>query len=240
MASPPAPPESNPSPPLTPPNPLHPIDPHTFNRLSLPFAYRLPGAAFTGSFLGFALGATHGSQETSLRFRAENAHRLPTTQAGWYLYHKSKNYHVILGGLYEGWRMSFRLGCWAALFVGLEEGMDRGRAAVVRGFRDRVHPELVLDVEVVDKGLVPRDFMSTVLAGLGTAGCFAAWNGFPMPTAVRVMKLGAKAGLGFGLVQDVVSLLRGRKLGYVEFVKRHTFGTDEGEVRGEKVEVGAG
>jgi hypothetical protein len=61
-----------------------------------------------------------------------------------------------------------------------------------------------------------------------------------MPTAVRVMKLGAKAGLGFGLVQDVVSLLRGRKLGYVEFVKRHTFGTDEGEVRGEKVEVGAG
>ena len=124
--------------------------------------------------------------------------------------------------------------------MGLEEGVDRGRAAVVRGVRDRVHPELVLDVEVVDRGLVPRDFMSTVLAGLGTAGCFAAWNGFPMPTAVRVMKMGAKAGLGFGLVQDVVSLLRGRKLGYVEFVKRHTLGTHEGEVRGGEVAVGAG
>ena len=52
-----------------------------------------------------------------------------------------------------------------------------------------------------------------------------------MPTAVRVAKMGAKAGLGFGVLQDGVSLLRGRRLGYVEFVKRHAFGRDGGEVK---------
>jgi hypothetical protein len=134
--------------------------------------------------------------------------------------------------------MSFRLGVWAALFVGLEEMTDRGRTAVGREWRSHVHPERMLDGEE-GRG-VRRDFMSTVLAGLGTAGCFSVWNEFPLPTAVRVMKMGAKAGLGFGLVQDAVGLLRGRKLGYVEFVKRHTFGTDEGEVRGEKEVVGTG
>lgn len=134
--------------------------------------------------------------------------------------------------------MSARLGVWAALFVAMEEGVDRGRAATVRGFRSHVHPELVLDAETVDKGLVPRDFMSTVLAGLGTAGVFSAWNRFPLSTSVRVMKVGAKAGLGFGLIQDVVSLMRGRRLGYVEFVKRHTVGVDEREVEEEAVAAG--
>lgn len=108
--------------------------------------------------------------------------------------------------------------------------MDRGRAAVVRGFRSHVHPELVLDAETVDRGLIPRDFMSTVLAGLGTAGAFSVWNRFPMPTATRIMKMGAKAGLGFGLLQDAVGLMRGRRLGYVEFVKRHTIGVDDTKV----------
>lgn len=134
--------------------------------------------------------------------------------------------------------MSVRLGTWAALFVGMEEGVDRGRAALRRGWMSRVHPECMLSGEE-GLSLAERDFMSTVLAGLGTAGAFSAWNSFPLPTAVRVMKMGAKAGLGFGIVQDVVSLLRGRRLGYVEFIKRHTFGTGEREAR-KKVEVGAG
>ncbi|KAA8574705.1 hypothetical protein EYC84_003955 [Monilinia fructicola] len=36
-----------------------------------------------------ALGISHGSQTAGLRFRAENAHRLPTSPTGWYLYHKT-------------------------------------------------------------------------------------------------------------------------------------------------------
>lgn len=54
---------------------------------------------------------------------------------------------------------------------------------------------------------------------------------FPVPTAARVAKLGLKYGLAFGLVQDAVSLLRGRRLGYVEFVKRLFTGNRPGNVR---------
>ena len=132
--------------------------------------------------------------------------------------------------------MSLRLGVWAGVFVGLEEGVDRGRAALRSSWVEHVHPERQ---DGAVGRMVERDFISTVLAGLGTAGAFSAWNHFPLPTAVRVMKMGAKAGLGFGVVQDAVSLLRGRRLGYVEFVKKHTFGTDERGVRDE-IEVGAG
>ena len=70
-----------------------------------------------------------------------------------------------------------------------------------------------------------RDCASSMLAGLGTAGIFSARNRFPLPTAARTAKMGAKAGLAFGVLQDGVSLLRGRRVGYVEFVKRYTVGS---------------
>ena len=206
----------------------------TFNRLSLPFPLRLPLLLTVSGFSGFCLGLAHGSTEAGLRFRAENAHRLPTSQTGWYLYHKSKNYHVLLGGIKEGFKMSGRLAVWTGTFVVFEELNDRGRAAVVRRWRT------VRGTEEEEKVVAGnRDFLSTTAAGLGTAGAFAAWNHFPMATAVRLMKTGAKVGLAFGLAQDAVSLMRGRRLGYVEFVKRHTFGTDAREV-GEGIEAAAG
>ena len=131
--------------------------------------------------------------------------------------------------------MAARMGVWAGVFVVMEEGVDRGRAAVVRRVR-----EVRVGAGVGEEGGgVPRDFMSTVFAGLGTAGAFSAWNRFPLPTAVRLAKMGAKAGLGFGLVQDAVSLLRGRRLGYVEFVKKHALGASEREIA-EPVEAKVG
>ncbi|KAK5122555.1 hypothetical protein LTR85_003818 [Meristemomyces frigidus] len=193
------------------------------SRLSIPFAFRLPLATTIASFAGFLLGISHGTTEAGLRFRAENAHRFPTTQTGWYLYHKSKNYHILLGGIKEGLKMAGKQAVWVGVFFGMEECIDRGRAGVVRqwkGFRGASEEERMIAGN--------RDFVSSVLAGLGTAGAFSAWNRFPVPTAARVAKMGAKVGLGFGLLQDLTSLLRGRRLGYVEFVKRHTIGTGGG------------
>lgn len=182
-------------------------------RLSLPFPLRLPIGITIASFTGLTLGLAHGSQEAGFRFRAENAHRLPTTQTGWYLYHKSKNYHRMLGGVKEGVKMAGRLSGWTILFVGMEEAIDRARVALTRL---RKGDEAVAHVS--------RDFMSTALAGLATAGAFSAWNRFPVPTAARVARLGLKAGVAYGVLQDMASLLRGRHLGYVEFIKRHTIG----------------
>lgn len=85
-----------------------------------------------------------------MRFRAEHAHIFPTTTTGWYLYHKSKNYHVMLGGLKEGFKMGSKVSFWAGSFMWIEEAVDRIRGS--------------------------KDFVSSVVAGLSTAGAFSAWS----------------------------------------------------------------
>ena len=81
-------------------------------RFSLPYLTRVSTVATGALLVGMAFGLTHGMKTTSLRFRAENAHRFPTTPQGWYLYHKSKNYHLILGGAKEGLKMGPKLAFW--------------------------------------------------------------------------------------------------------------------------------
>ena len=121
-----------------------------YSRLSIPFQFRIPITTFGGSVGGFLLGISHGSQSTGLRFRAENAHRLPSSPTGWYLYHKSKNYHMALGGVKEGLKMGAKVGFWVGTFFTIEEAVD--------GFTGK------------------RDFRSTTAAGLTVAGCFSAWS----------------------------------------------------------------
>jgi hypothetical protein len=120
------------------------------SRMSLPFGMRLPLAATLSFVSGMALGISHGSQTAGLRFRAENAHRLPTTPTGWYLYHKSKNYHMALGGVKEGMKMGAKVSFWTAGFFGIEEMFDRYRGT--------------------------KDFVNTVIASLSIAGGFSLWS----------------------------------------------------------------
>ncbi|MCJ1257748.1 hypothetical protein MMC24_005574 [Lignoscripta atroalba] len=162
-------------------------------RLSLPFQYRLPTATAGAFFTGMFLGLTHGSQTAGLRFRAENSHRLPKSSTGWYLYHKSKNYHMMLGGVKEGLKMGTKVGFWVGGFFTVEEAIDRARGG-------------------------RKDFLSTVVAGLSVAGGFSAWNQFPLITAARTAKVGLISGLAFGLIQDILSLAKGRRLFYVDFL----------------------
>ncbi|KAI9658965.1 MAG: hypothetical protein M1821_001925 [Bathelium mastoideum] len=161
-------------------------------RLSIPPTFRILLITTLSSTLGFGLGLTHGATLAGLRFRAENAHRLPDTRAGWYLYHKSKNYAAMWGGVREGGRMALRVGVWTGAFVLAEEAVDGGRGR--------------------------RDGFSSVVAGLGTAAAFSAWNRFPLPTAARTARLGLLVGLGFGVLQDGVAVMKGERVGYVDWV----------------------
>ena len=126
------------------------------NRLSIPFLFRFP-AATAGAFLtGAALGISHGSKTAGMRFRAENSHRFPTTSTGWYLYHKSKNYNMMLGGTKEGLKMGSKIGFWAGAFFVVEEAVDDWRGS--------------------------KDFLSTVVAGVTIAAGFSAqpWSMCPI------------------------------------------------------------
>ncbi len=89
-------------------------------RINIPRRYYLlPGAAV---LTGISIGLFRGSRTASLRFLAENAHRPPKTVRGWYLYNKTKNYRVLLGGLKEAGADATKLGLTAAAWVALEEG----------------------------------------------------------------------------------------------------------------------
>lgn len=96
------------------------------------------------------LGASYGTQMAALRFRAENAHRLPSTANGWYLYHKSKNYRIMLAGLKEGFKMGPKVALWGGGFFVVEEAVDISRGK--------------------------EDFVSTAVAGLAIAGGFSIWS----------------------------------------------------------------
>lgn len=120
------------------------------SRLSLPPAVRLTFATISSFLVGAGLGLSHGAQSAGLRFRAENAHRLPKTPTGWYLYHKSKNYNMALGGVKEGLKMGTKMSIWVAAFFAIENGWDE-----VRG---------------------TKDFLNTCMASLSVAGGFSLWS----------------------------------------------------------------
>lgn len=128
----------------------HKLDP-TNERLAIPYVVRLPTATGASGLCGFALGMTDASSMAALRYRAENAHRLPKTTRGWYFYHKSKNYYVLSAGAREGLKKGGMMSFWVAGFVTVEDVIDSARGG-------------------------RRDFLSTVVAGLTTAGFWSAWS----------------------------------------------------------------
>ena len=126
------------------------LNPENPNRLSIPWFRRLSLGILGGFTIGAITGATNGSQEAGLRFRAENSHRLPKSEKGWYLYHKSKNYQMMLHGVKGAFRMGSRLSFLVGGFFVAEEVLDR--------FRER------------------QDFLSTTIAGAGVGGLHSLWR----------------------------------------------------------------
>lgn len=120
------------------------------SRLSIPTVARIPAASALSFMTGMGLGLVQGSKMAGLRFRAEHAHKLPQTTTGWYMYHKSKNYHVALGGVREGLKMGARVSVWTTAMFCIEAMFDNYRGST--------------------------DFVNTVLACVSVAGGFSLWS----------------------------------------------------------------
>jgi hypothetical protein len=170
----------------------------------MPFDRRLLLTTGLSSLCGFTLGSTSAGRLASLRFRAENAHRLPISQPGWYLYHKSKNYYKWRFGIVEGLRKGGMVAAWSSVFFVVEESLDvfRGtwRAGRTMGEMEGVDE---LDITRIDRGMgKSRDFWSSACAGMATGGLWSAWHQFPISTAARTIRMGLLVGTGYGLLQD--------------------------------------
>jgi hypothetical protein len=181
-------------------------------RLSIPFIIRAPLLLTSSFIVGFSLGAAHGGPVAAFRYRAENAHRLPTTQTGWYLYHKSKNYHSIIGGVKEGVKLGGVLCGWATVFMCCEEIVDRSRGRLfAKG-----------DDDDVANG--QRDAASTIVAAMSTAGIYSWKRGLDKFTAARTAKTALKYSLLYGIVQDLAASLRGNRPAYIDWAWRKMSG----------------
>lgn len=133
-----------------PPQPSLFSDPYP--RLSLNAPSRITLGTLASAVVGLGLGATQGGQMAQLRFRAEHAHKMPDSTTGWYLYHKSKNYHVMYGGMREGFKMASKTAAWTLMALSLETTVDRCRGR--------------------------SDLFSTIIASLSVAGAFSIWSKF--------------------------------------------------------------
>jgi len=158
---------------------------------------------------GFGLGSAHGATTAALRYRAENAHRTPTSRTGWYLYGKSRNYHAIIGGVTEGVKNGARYAAWTTLFLAIEEGLDRARGKVFASRQDREDGKLA-------RG--QRDFLNTVSAAVAFSGLYGWKNGFDRWSAQRLTRSAVRFAVPFGLAQDALASLRGDRPWYVEWV----------------------
>jgi hypothetical protein len=162
---------------------------------------------------GFTLGSSHGAQKGAYRYRAENAHRLPTTQTGWFLYQKSKNYHAMLAGVKEGTKFGSICMGWATLFMVTEEMVDLSRARLLARGDD-------------DVATGQRDAGSTVVAGLSLAGIYSWKKGLDHFAAVRTARTALKFSVMYGLVQDLAATLRGNPPGYISWLRRKIFASN--------------
>lgn len=96
-------------------------------RASLSVPSRLALMTGVSSFWGFCLGSYLGGRQSGLQYLAENAHRLPTTVQGWYFYHKTKNYRMMLGGIKRGMLYGGRTGALCLMYGSVESALDRIR-----------------------------------------------------------------------------------------------------------------
>ncbi|OJJ86918.1 uncharacterized protein ASPGLDRAFT_22994 [Aspergillus glaucus CBS 516.65] len=169
------------------------FDSDTPPRLGMEVKKRLPYTTIAAFASGMTIGSFHGSKKASYQFRAENAHRYPTTSAAWFQYHKSKNYASVVGGVKDGMKLGFRLGAGAFAFCLFEETVDYARDDT-------------------------RDFLSTVTAGLSFSGIYSLLARHDVFTAARTTRLGLKLSLVYGLAQDALESLKGNRPAYVDFL----------------------
>ncbi|KAL6704469.1 hypothetical protein ACN47E_008213 [Coniothyrium glycines] len=184
--------------------------PSTAPRLGMPFDRRLLLTTSLSFASGFTLGSINAGHMASLRYRAENAHRLPKSQPGWYLYHKSKNYYKWKHGVVEGFKKGGYVALWGSVFFIVEESLDVFRGTWRAG-RTMSEMEGVdeLDLRRIDRGMDrSRDFLSSAMAGMVTGGLWSAWHQFPLTMAARTIRIGLMVGLGFGLGQDGLAWVR--------------------------------
>ncbi|CAO3663772.1 unnamed protein product [Umbelopsis ramanniana] len=146
-----------------------------------------------GGFWGFTIGSYLGGKQTAYQYLAENAHKLPTTVRGWYFYHKTKNYKVMLGGIKRGVRMGIPTAAICLAYGGMEAALDDARKEA--------------------------DMFNSITAGMGTGVLFSAMTKLSRSSLKRTILVGLYCGIVTGGLNDLHRVVSGDTPSYVNWLK---------------------
>lgn len=142
-------------------------------QLSAPSKYAIQFTLSTSLF-GFVSGFYLKSQERSVQFLAENAHRLPKRKGGWYFYHQAKNRERMAAGMKGGIRQMGVFGGISVLFCSIENQVESwwGREGLVSCLSAGVLSSVVfVGASQLGRGRYGRSFAKrTLLVGAGVGG----------------------------------------------------------------------
>ncbi|ODV62836.1 uncharacterized protein ASCRUDRAFT_23932, partial [Ascoidea rubescens DSM 1968] len=158
-------------------------------RFNLPPYVRLPIISMGTSLFGFISGCYEGYSKASLRYLAENSHRLPRNVKGWYFYHKRKNYYCLKEGMVEGFKYSPKISFIITSYFSFEALLDTIRQK--------------------------KDFLNSVISTTTFCYAYAHYVKLSKYQKINMVKKGLKFGLAFGLIQDFFIYRRNGNLWYL-------------------------
>ncbi|KAJ3159813.1 hypothetical protein HDU86_001465 [Geranomyces michiganensis] len=150
-----------------------------------------------GALGGFISSFYLAGRTRSFQFLAENAHRLPKTVAGWYFYHRYKNYEIAHAGFVGGMKGAARFGAICAGF-GVAEAL-------------------------VESAIGKESWVATVGAGLLTAGTFSLTSRLTLQYAKYGLLFGAGASLLIGALEDGYAWQTGESVKYEGHTRADAF-----------------
>ncbi|PKK79770.1 hypothetical protein RhiirC2_312450 [Rhizophagus irregularis] len=151
---------------------------------------RITTTCLLGGIWGFILGSREGAKRSSLQYLAERAHILPKTKEQWYLYHRNKNYKVILGAVKVGLPYAAKMSSLCFLYSGLETTLDFIREE--------------------------NDIINSLIAGIISGTIVSGIYQLPKQSTKYALMVGAGIGLITGGLQDVIRYKQGQKIWYLE------------------------
>lgn len=155
---------------------------------------RIKTFTLTAGTMGLVSGFYDGIKISSLRFLVENSHRLPRTVGAWYLYHKKKNYVMVLGGSRAACILALKFLGMVGTFFTLECIIDR----------------------YVRKNTI--DFANTTAAAGIISATYAAYTHASRAAIFQTIKRGSLFGLSLGFTQDMLILARGGNVWYLNML----------------------
>ncbi|CAG8512660.1 9061_t:CDS:2 [Paraglomus occultum] len=140
------------------------------------------------SLWAFFIGSIDGAKRASLQYLAEHAHVLPKTKQGWYLYHRRKNYAVILNSGKIGLQYVKRFGGLTLVFTGTQAALDKARGEA--------------------------DMIDSVVAGAGTGLANSFLYRLSRRSTLHACMIGGAVGLFAGGMQDMINIYQGKPVWY--------------------------